>query len=109
MIYCYSCPKCGYGFEVKNRDVRTCPACMKADLVRDYRAENVGVSLVEVKKLREHPQEEYAAKMLPTNADFASPSDPEGKKGMRQWRDEHRPKEGNKRPFWPGEVEKKTF
>jgi hypothetical protein len=78
-------------------------------MTRDYRAEAVGVNVEGLKREREHSVEEYAAKFLPSNDDFAGPRDPEGKKGMAKWREEHAPGDGNKRPHWPGEVERSSF
>lgn len=78
-------------------------------MVRDYRAEAVGINTGNLRALREHGLAERLAKTLPTNVDFAGPGDPDGKKGMRAWRDEHEPRPSNKRPAWPGEVERKVF
>jgi hypothetical protein len=85
------------------REDRTVP------LLRDYKAENAGIAVEGLKREREHSKDEYAAKFLPSNKDFASAADPEGKKGMAKWRDEHAPADSNKKPYWPGETEKRTF
>ncbi len=112
--YCLKCPTCGTRSTAGDRDERICGPCLISrdavvPLVRDYRAENVGVAIANLRREREHTVEEYAAKFLPTNADFASPSDPEGKKGMKKWREEHAPADSNKKPYYPGEVDKTTF
>lgn len=106
--YCYRCRSCGHTDTASHRHGVTCPRC---DLLmpRDYQAENVGFGVANLKRTREHPVEEYAAKFLPTNKDFATKSDPEGKKGMKKWREEHAPADSNSKPYWPGEVERTSF
>lgn len=89
-----------------------CPSCADRGsdiaMARDYAAENVGVAVAELKRDREARGDE-ARILLPTNEEFASAKDPEGTKGMRAWREAHEPKTVNKRPKWPGEVEKKVM
>jgi len=117
VTYCYRCPKCGRQSEAYSRDEDlVCGPCLvnsgrdEAEtsvvvyLNRDYQAESVGIAMAQLKREREHSKEEYMAKFLPSNKDFAGPNDPDGKKGMRQWREEHNPKSDNKKPWWPGEV-----
>ena len=106
--YCWECRTCGEWYQTRNREVFDCMEC-GSPVFRDYKAENVGIAVATLRREREHSVQEYAAKFLPSNADFASPSDPEGKKGMAKWREEHTPGEGNKSPHWPGEVEKKVY
>jgi hypothetical protein len=119
-VYCFICPKCGSesqrGALPESWEELLCGPCLgptldgpQIALKRDYRAENVGVAVAQLKREREHSKEEYAAAFLPSNKDFAGPKDPEGKKGMAKWRSEHAPGSGNKRPYWPGEVDKKQF
>ena len=80
-------------------------------LHRNYASENAGFKgLWDMKKEREAGGKSNAAKLfLPTNDDFADEGDPDGKKGVREWREAHQPDDTNKRPHWPGEVEKKVF
>jgi hypothetical protein len=80
-------------------------------MIRAYAAEKAGfVGLHDLKISREAGGlTNHAKLMLPTNDDFKGPEDPDGKKGMREWREEHPPRETNKKPHWPGEVEKKVF
>lgn len=102
--YAYRCLDCGAYLETTiHGHYDGMIHCTKA-LVRDYQAEAVGIGITQLKREREHPKEEYMAKFLPSNKDFVGPNDPDGKKGMRQWREEHQPKAGNKKPWWPGEV-----
>lgn len=115
--YCFICPACGATYEATAslRVGPTAPYCIAhaevVEAIRDYRAEQVGVSgLLDMKHEREMGSSNNAARLfLPTNEDFAGPKDPEGKKGMRAWRERHRPKSSNRRPAWPGEVDKKIW
>lgn len=111
MTYVYTCAECGTFVEHSSRNVElecwTCSSCIP--MKRDYRRENAGIAVTTLKREREHTKEEYAAKFLPSNDDFKSAKDPDGKKGMRQWRDQNSPGNGNKKPYWPGEVERTTF
>lgn len=45
---------------------------------------------------------------LPTAKDFASATDPDGSKGLREWGNTHQPKKGNKTPLWP-DIPKASF
>lgn len=75
---------------------------------RDYGAEGVGLGSG-VKVSRDGTVRDSAALFLPDNRDFAGPGDPDGNKGMREWREEHTPRDSNKKPYWPGAVDKRTF
>lgn len=83
--------------------------CQEHDVKRDYRGEGVGIAIANLKQEREHSYEERAAGMLPSNKDYMSASDPDGTKGIREWRETHHPAADNKKPYWPGTVEKKSF
>ena len=86
-LYCFYCPTCGRSFETLSRDTSEgCPACF-SNVVRDYRAEGVGVSMaaLESRKADWHD-------ILPTVDDFKKPNDPDGLKGFAKWRSENRPK-----------------
>lgn len=110
MTYVYSCRECDTWVEHSAQNISlSCPAGCATWLKRDYRRENAGIAVTTLKREREHTKEEYAAKFLPSNSDFAKPGDPDGKKGMRQWREQNSPGNGNKKPYWPGEVERTTF
>jgi hypothetical protein len=39
--------------------------------------------------------------VLPSAKDFAGPDDPSGQKGLREWNENHGPRESNKRPMRP--------
>lgn len=108
MTYIFDCTNCGRRVELNDRSVPGCYTCGFA-LRRNYRAENAGIAVADLKKEREHSKDERAAKMLPTNAEFAGPKDPDGTKGMRAWRDRQSPAPENKRPYWPGDVEKRVM
>jgi hypothetical protein len=113
--YCFYCPACGaeYGVTAPLRLGPVAPYCIghaeTVETVRDYRAEQVGIlGLPDLKHEREMGSAGNAAQLfLPENKDFAGPDDPDGTKGMAGWRNKHRPKASNKRPHWPGEVEKR--
>jgi hypothetical protein len=80
------------------------------DWVRDYKAENVGLTgMVQMKREREAGGSRAVRDLfLPKQRDFESPEDPDGSRGIRAWADEHAPKESNKRPLWP-DMPRKTF
>jgi hypothetical protein len=82
--------------------------CGEGAIVRDYRAENVGVVGLELMKAEREAgsKEAYDRLFLPHNDDFKGPGDPDGTIGMRAWRDNHQPRPSNHAPRWPGTVEK---
>lgn len=91
MTYCYRCTTCGDRFERSFTVTGHCNGL--DDVVRDYRAENAGVSgMVQLKRERDMGgREAYRDQFLPTAKDYESPSDPDGSKGIRKWNDEHTP------------------
>ena len=109
MTYCFRCLDCEFRATTSDREGAFWNHHNSHRVVRDYRAESVGMAIGNLKKEREHSKEEYAAAFLPTNAELATAGDPDGKKAMREWRDTHSPRESNKTPYWPGEVEKTAF
>jgi hypothetical protein len=107
--YVFRCDSCRTRWELTDRDAPGCFNC-GARLVRDYRAENVGVAVESLKQERENGGKEGLKRLfLPHNDDFKGPGDPDGTKGMREWRETHQPKAGNKSPDWPGHVEKQVM
>jgi hypothetical protein len=107
--YCYRCELCGGEFTYHERGYWVCPTGDMAPLVRDYRAEAVGVQVLGLKRERERGGASAVRDMfLPTAKDFAGPTDPDGSKGLRQWGEEHAPKSGNKRPLYP-DIPKVSF
>lgn len=107
--YCYRCTACEATAQLHLRDLTYCHKCAGQTMVRDYRAENAGIAVEGLKQEREMGAEARKRLFLPHNDDFKGPSDPDGSKGMREWRDTHQPKNGNKAPDWPGTVEKKVY
>jgi hypothetical protein len=117
--YCFICTACGETYAVHAPMREGAPELLYCSgehkelvaLSRDFRAEKVGLgNLLDLKHDREGGGPSNMAQLfLPENEDFAGPDDPEGKKGMREWRDKHRPKSSNKKPLWPGTVERKVF
>jgi hypothetical protein len=116
--YSYICPACGETLTVRAPisegppEEVACPAHDNRDtyiaMKRDYQADNVGLGNVsELRKTREGEGSEHL--FLPSNKDFESPKDPDGTTGMRKWRENHAPRPSNKRPAWPGSVERKVY
>lgn len=63
-----------------------------------------------VKVSRDGTDHELAELFLPNNDEFISPSDPDGTKGMRNWHETHRPKEGaGDRSLVPGRIDRKVM
>ena len=108
--YCYRCKACNASFNVPTYGLEQtpCPTCGQCCLVRNYQAEAVGIG-AGVRVSRDGTAHEQRDLFLPSNRDLAGPGDPDGTKGMRQWREEHQPKEAVANPLWPGEVEKKVW
>lgn len=105
MTYCFVCRVCGLTVERPNREKPyDCPRCEGVDTFRrNWMAEGVGLgNITELRKDREgNGAAALRDRFLPSTADFASPADPDGEKGMRTWLEEHGPRETNKRPLYP--------
>jgi hypothetical protein len=108
-LFCHRCIDCGFRFETFERENEFCRTCGSFSIARDWRSEGVGVAVANLKADRERGGEADKRLFLPHNDDFKGPDDPDGTKGMREWRDNHQPKAGNKRPDWPGTVERKVM
>lgn len=113
-IFCYKCPECGRRYEYTTPDSKDTCEC-HAGLVRDYKAESVGFNgLAQMKEQREKGTDGLSGRkamrdlFLPTAKEMASPSDPSGEKGMREWNDKHGPRDSNKAPLYP-DVSKRSF
>ena len=100
MTYCFRCRTCGARYEGRTPGTAgeldaACRYCA-GPIVRDYRAEAVGIgSGVRVSRDQFGGLEARAAAFLPTPDDFKGPGDPDGMKGLRSWRDEHEPTKGD--------------
>lgn len=110
MTYCFKCRACGYQLTHSSREVRevACAECGATALVRDYRAEAVGVGSG-VRVSRDGTVRDQAHLFLPDNNDFKGPGDPDGTKGMRKWHERYQPAPGNKNPVMVGEIDKRVF
>jgi hypothetical protein len=122
MMYCFVCRDCGYRVETNVREPapthfhswkpgakKNVQPLREVTMQRDYRTENVAPQVVQLKREREAGGRSAVRDMfLPTAKDFESASDPDGQKGLRKWADETKPKDGNKKPYWP-DMKKKTF
>jgi hypothetical protein len=100
VTYCYKCPNCETRFEhgAHGLDME-CWVCQEDSFIRDYKSERVGANL---RHLRISSAPGYSDDLiLPTAKDYESPTDPDGSKGIKQWREEHIPAPGNKNPKWP--------
>jgi len=113
MTYCFKCPNCGAKYESSYRTAY-CTECGDGEvvifeMVRDYRAELVGVG-TGVRVSRDGTESEIAALFLPDNDEFVGPGDPDGTKGMRKWHETHQPKEGaGDRSMVPGRITRRSF
>jgi hypothetical protein len=110
--FCYKCKSCGTRFNGTTPGTAgemdlPCVVCGGA-ITRDYKAEGVGVNVAMLRDTRDGTSA-YDRVFLPDNKDFAGPKDPDGTKGMREWRDTHQPRDTNHAPRWPGTVEKKVM
>lgn len=119
--YCFKCPECGNTTTLAVRD-REAPECFHIQpgawrpedahpvlMVRDYRAENVGVHTLQLKKEREAGGVSAIRDlMLPTAAEMATPEDPNGQKALQDWNERHVPAATNTRPVRP-ETDKRVF
>jgi hypothetical protein len=105
--FCFKCdgahdPGCTVGVDLLVPDASAMNKGRPHHFVRDYRRENAGVLTLQLKRERETGGSSAVRDLfLPKASDYASPSDPDGSKGIRQWNDEHVPGNGNKRPLRP--------
>ena len=114
--YCYKCPVCDQRLGLPTRsEALVCGPCFVSDgevvyLKRDYKSENVGAALVQLKRERERGGPSAVRDLfLPTAKDFQGPGDPDGAKGLRTWADEHEPKMGNKKPLYPEGIPRRSW
>lgn len=103
--YCFICTKCG---TLATRGARIAPDC-HGTMARDWRAENVGIG-EGVRVSRTGTQADQARLILPDNAQFKGPGDPDGTKGMREWHEKFQPSADNPRPAQtPGRIARRSF
>lgn len=84
--YLYRCKTCGSqeAVVVTIHQDRPNPTC-HGDMARDYKAEGISFR-------PPHPSEEVDPSLfLPMAKDFAHEDDPDGMKGLREWRERHKP------------------
>jgi predicted RNA-binding Zn-ribbon protein involved in translation (DUF1610 family) len=103
MEFCYVCTSCGAtGASLSNEKVgAACPVCPEGTLRRDWKAEGVGIGPGVRESNQELSASGYRELFLPSEDDLSSADDPTGVKGMKEWMDEHEPREGNKHPVLP--------
>ncbi len=102
--YCFRCKVCDARFTLSIPSVGEmgCTMCGAGVVVRDYRAEGVGVQVVALQRERERGGSAAVRDLfLPTAKELAGPGDPDGHKAIREWNDTHDPKPGNSRPLRP--------
>lgn len=104
--YCLKCPEptCTYTGTTPEHGLiglLNCPFHGDAALLRDYKAEAVGIGSGVRESRSELSSSGYRDLFLPSEADLSSKDDPTGEKGMKEWMAEHEPKEGNKHPILP--------
>lgn len=97
--YCFRCTHCEMTTELLTADPSAFNKGTPHQLVRDYRAESVGFNAAALANARKREGTEKL--FLPSRRDFAGPRDPDGSKGLKEWKDRHAPAPGNKRPLWP--------
>jgi hypothetical protein len=101
-LYLYECTRCGTRQQLSATigDVPSAPDCECGGATqRSYRSEGVGLAIRNLKIERDPNFSERL--FLPDASDFASPTDPDGQKGLREWNENNVPKEGNKNPRRP--------
>ncbi len=100
-LYVYRC-SAGHPFESYIHGATQCPMHFGTEVTRNYQAENVTPNVAALQREREGRDTEwFKQNFLPTADDYKSPDDPDGSKGLRQWNDEHAPRDGNKNPARP--------
>ena len=108
MTYCFRCVECNELVESHSRYPYPTHAC-GGQLRRSWRDENVAPQTLQLKREREAGgRRAMRDTMLPVQKDFESPEDPDGSRGIREWADGMKPKDGNKNPLWP-DMPKKVF
>lgn len=113
--YCFKCQMCGR----KEQTNGAFPLCtgpyddhsfgehMPQDMIRDYKAEDVGLGSG-TRVSRDGTNLEQARLFLPGNDEFVGPGDPDGKKGAREWLDNHQPMvTGGNNPLL--DIERRSF
>lgn len=107
--YCLVCTSCGAtGTSFSNTLETPCPEC-GGQLRRDWRAEGVGIGSGVRESRVELSPSGYRELFLPTEAELSTADDPTGQKAMKEWMDEHEPKEGNKHPILPERTKTQFF
>lgn len=121
--YCWKCPGCGHKTVLPEPeyerlvcyhpggpdgyDILSDNPMGGTDMVRDYKAEAVGVG-TGVAMSRTGTARDQAQLFLPSNDEFKGPGDPDGTKGAREWLDSHAPKEnGGHNPLL--DIERRSF
>lgn len=106
--YCFKCPECGAPYTGSSVELPGICIDCKVGLLRDYRAESVGFATASLAHEREFGMKSHQSQFLPTAKDYEGPSDPDGQKGLRAWRESVTPKPENKRPVNVG-LDKKVW
>lgn len=106
-MYVYRCDT-GHSFESPVYGLVDCTS-HRAAVHRDYRAEAVGFNTATLKKERDFGVRAGWDRFLPNAKSFESATDPDGQRGLREWRDSVRPAESNKRPMDPPDLKKQVF
>jgi len=110
-LFLFKCRLCPTRSETTNReaDIECSNGHTPSPMVRNWRGESVGVSVGNLRNERNEGKDGLKRMFLPHNDDFKGPGDPDGTRGMAEWRETHQPRPSNHNPDWPGEVPKRVF
>ena len=108
--FCYVCTSCGATGIARARQ-ESDPECLEcgATMRRDWKSEGVRIGSGVRESRVELSPSGYRELFLPTEEDLSSADDPTGEQGMKEWMEEHEPKEGNKHPILPERTKSSFF
>lgn len=88
MVYCFRCKVCGATNEQNTREQPNCH-CGEV-MVRDYKTElNSQTHFIPLHMSARNTSNK--SDFLPSPKDFEKPGDSDGSKGMKEWKDTHKP------------------
>lgn len=93
--YCFKCPRCSERLETNRREPE--PVCINnthlsgETMVRDYSSEGVQLGAGTRPSRTDDALARKQRLILPDAEEFKAPDDPDGTKGLREWRDNFQP------------------